>query len=156
MMIDLITYSDNYQKILKTLFFKPTFDLYLSKDFRHIDIVEDNNLENLHDFGFGSTMFQHMIYKRWELLIKHILDNKCSTQWSVFSDIDILFFGNFKRDISAFLNHGYYQFNAQDVLFMPETPSLQNLNPHHNFNINAGFFIFRIQIYSYEIGMFIA
>lgn len=137
-MIDIITYSDSYQKILKTLFFKPSFDLFLSNDFNHIDFVKDTNIDDAKEFGFGSEVFQQIIYERWEILIDHIKKNSDPNKISIFSDIDIVFFGNIKNIVVQLFRNPNI-----DIYFMPETPDPMNINPKNNFNINAGFFIFR-------------
>jgi len=137
-MIDLITYSDNYQKILKELFFKPSFDLFLKNRFNHLDFTKNNDIDEATEFGFGSKIFQEIIYERWDLLIKHIKENIDNKKISVFSDIDIVFFG----DISDYLEKLFIDTNI-DVYFMPETPDPNNFNSSNNFNINAGFFVFR-------------
>lgn len=146
-MIDIITYSDNYQKILKNLFFKPSFSLYLKNDFRHIDIIENNTPDNYTEFGFGSPIFQHMIYRRWEILIEHIESCIDRNKVSIFSDIDVVFLGNFRTNIDALLSDTYHNYvnndHQKDVYFMPETPTELNFDIRNNHNINAGFFVFR-------------
>lgn len=135
-MIDIITYSDNYQQILKDFFFKPTYELFLKKDFNHIDIIENTNIQNNECLGFGSDIFQHMIYKRWEILINHIENNMDDEKISIFSDIDIVFFDSFKNDIDILFNN-----NTFHTFFMPEIPF--NHSVYDNSKINAGFFIFK-------------
>lgn len=148
-MIDLITYCDKHQKILKDLYFKPSFNLYLKSSFNHIDIIYENNNDIIKEKGFGSPIFQHMIYDRWNILINHIKNNKNPNQISVFSDIDIIFFGDFSSNIQELFfkpqsNNRYYYNQNIDIYFMPETIATQHhKNPKLNFNINAGFFIFR-------------
>lgn len=149
-MIDIITYCDNHQKILKDLYFKPSFNLYLQNSFNHIDIVYNNDLDSIKEIGFGSKVFQDMIYKRWSILIDHIKQNFDTNKVSVFSDIDIVFFGNFYDYIDNTLfkvqktNYSWHQAqeNLIDIYFMPESPS-PNPKNRMNYNINAGFFIFR-------------
>lgn len=145
-MIDIITYCDNHQKILRDLFFKPSFNLFLKQSFNHIDIFYDSDTNSANDLGFGSQIFQDMIFHRWEILINHVESCIDKNKVSVFSDIDILFLGDFSHNIKYMMEskpRNIAMSTNIDIFFMPETPSRSNYQMRNNHNINAGFFIFR-------------
>lgn len=137
-MIDIITYCDNHQKILKDKFFKPTFNLHLRESFNHIDVIYNTDLDSIDKFGFGSDIFQEMIFNRWYMLIDHIKQDCDNKKFSIFSDVDVVFFGNFYSDIKTTCASK----RDIDIYFMAENHRAIR-SYKNNYDINAGFFIFR-------------
>lgn len=138
-MIDIITYCDKSQNILKNLYFKPSFDIFLAKYFNHIDLIYENNADPILESGFGGRIFQDIIHQRWKIIIDHItkqpLDNN---KLSIFSDIDVLFLDDFYPDILS----ASKSMPRTHIFFMSEIPTYFR-SITDNYEINAGFFVFR-------------
>lgn len=131
--IDILTYFNHHHKILYDLYFRPTFELFLSKNFRLITkYSEQARSEDTNDYGYQNSIWQKMIVDRFDIILNHIQSNKNNEIISIFSDVDIVFFGDFFDDLQYFIKD-----RSLSVVHMPEAPHAER---HY---INGGFFAFR-------------
>jgi hypothetical protein len=135
--IDIITYFNHHHKILYDLYFKPTFDLFLTDNFNLITKYADNAVsDNIQDYGYTNKIWQQMIVDRFDIIINHIQNNINPDTASIFSDVDVIFFDNFYLDLQPFLKN-----KSLLLWYMPESI---NANPYtKSYYINGGFFCFK-------------
>lgn len=134
--IDILCYYDNLHKPLFDIFFLPSFKKYLTTHFNLIEntFYTDPNTES----KWNSEHWSKILLHRLDLIKIYILNNK--NKWAIFSDIDILFFGNFYQDIEIYINN-----NLHDIYYMPEfIKALIN-------QINGGFFLFYCNDNTYNL-----
>jgi hypothetical protein len=121
--IDIITYFNHHHKILYDLYFKPTFDLFLTNNFNLITKYADNAVsDNIQDYGYTNKIWQQMIVDRFDIIINHIENNINPDKVSIFSDVDVVFFGDFYSDLSPFIDN-----ESLKLWYMPE-----NINAHRD------------------------
>lgn len=131
--IEIITYFNHHHNILYELYFKPTFDLFLQNDFDLISIYADKTLSNnIDDYGYTKKIWQQIIVERFDIIIDRIKANLDPNRVSIFSDVDVMFFGNFYADLQPFIND-----SSLLLWYMPESINAQR---HY---INGGFFAFK-------------
>lgn len=133
--IDIICYYDSLHKSLYDIFFYPSFKKYLTENFNLIDnfIETDTNKVTY----WKSEHWSNVLINRFDILKEYIKNNQ--NKWCVFSDIDILFFDNFYKDIEIFIST-----QLHDIYYMSEfikSPATE---------INGGFFLFHCNNRIYE------
>lgn len=131
--IQIITYFNQYHQILFDLYFLPTFNLYLEKNFELVpNYIDHSHIKNPQDYGYIKKIWQQIIVDRFDYIIEHIKKNIDEERISIFSDVDVVFFGDFYNDLKAFSND-----QSLILWYMPETFR----GPRYL--INGGFFAFR-------------
>lgn len=134
--IDIICYYDTLHKNLFDLFFYSSYKKYLINNFNLIEhyFSTDPNTES----SWYSEHWSKTLINRFDIIKDYI---KCNTnKWCIFSDVDILFFENFYKDIKIYLES-----DLHDIYYMPEF-----IRAPINI-VNGGFFLFKCnnKIYDY-------
>jgi hypothetical protein len=131
--IQILTYFNPHHKILYDMFFKPTYDLFLSDSFELIIKYEESSVSNnISDYGYQKKIWQQMVVDRFDFIINHIKSNINNKIISIFSDVDIVFLGDFYDKLSRFINNPLLM-----LWYMPESIYA---DAHY---VNGGFFAFK-------------
>lgn len=139
--IEILTYFNHHHKILYDLYFKPTYDIFLKDDFELITHYDDSFSNHATDYGYTKKIWQEIIVNRFDIIINHIKSNIDNNTVSIFSDIDVIFFGNFYTELMSVVQN-----TELSLWHMPEDMR------GDRYYINGGFFVFRHSLTS--IGFF--
>lgn len=131
--IQILTYFNHHHKILYDLYFKPTFDIFLQNNFTLITKYADERLSNdISDYGYTKKIWQQMIVDRFDIILDHIRSNLDPNTVSIFSDVDVMFFGNFYTELEPFIQN-----KSLILWYMPESINADS------YYVNGGFFAFK-------------